>query len=315
MKYSIIIPVYKVEPFLRKCIESVLSQKCQDFELILVDDGSPDNCPKLCDDFAEQHLNIKVIHKVNGGLSSARNAGLDNAKGEYIIFLDSDDYWCDESLLSDLSERIDKWNEDAILFGLKILKVGGEEEPTRGDYNLEIINQHDKDRTLNYLFNTNQFPGSSCIICTKRKMIAENFLNFKVGVTAEDFEWAISVLICSNSIGAINGVQYVYVRREGSITTSSKLSGIKGTVNAIRYYRDSGYNNQGVAKFLSRIFLLSVMSYNNLPNTDKKDAKELLNQYSNILMTSGQKAYYLFIRIFGYKITSCVIRTIYKIIR
>lgn len=89
---SIIVPVYKVEQYLTECVNSILAQSYPFFELILVDDGSPDNCGKICDDFASQDHRIHVIHKKNGGLSDARNAGIDTARGEYITFIDSDDY-------------------------------------------------------------------------------------------------------------------------------------------------------------------------------------------------------------------------------
>ena len=90
---TVIVPVYKVEAYLDACVESVLGQTYGNFELILVDDGSPDNCPQLCDAFAARDPRVRVIHKANGGLSSARNAGIDAARGEYLAFLDSDDLW------------------------------------------------------------------------------------------------------------------------------------------------------------------------------------------------------------------------------
>lgn len=90
--FSIIVPVYKTAKYLPKCIDSILSQTFKNFELILVDDGSPDDCPQICDDYAEKDFRIKVIHKKNGGVSSARNCGIDAAKGTYIWFIDSDDY-------------------------------------------------------------------------------------------------------------------------------------------------------------------------------------------------------------------------------
>lgn len=89
---SIIVPVYKVELYLHKCIDSILEQSFTDFELLLIDDGSPDKCGKICDEYAVKDKRIKVYHKKNGGPSSARNYGLDNAKGEWIVFIDSDDY-------------------------------------------------------------------------------------------------------------------------------------------------------------------------------------------------------------------------------
>lgn len=92
MKLSVIIPVYQVEATLNRCVESVVGQTFTDLEVILVDDGSPDNCPKMCDEWAKRDRRIRVIHKDNGGLSDARNAGLDVASGEFIAFVDSDDY-------------------------------------------------------------------------------------------------------------------------------------------------------------------------------------------------------------------------------
>ena len=89
---SVIVPIFKVEDYLRKCVDSVINQTYKNLEIILVDDGSPDNCPKICDEYANQDSRIKVIHKENGGLSDARNAGMKIAKGEYVSFIDSDDY-------------------------------------------------------------------------------------------------------------------------------------------------------------------------------------------------------------------------------
>lgn len=98
MKLSIIIPVYRVEATLNRCVESVVTQDFNDFELILVDDGSPDNCPQLCDSWAAKDQRISVIHKSNGGLSDARNAGIDIAQGDYLTFIDSDDYIAEQTL-------------------------------------------------------------------------------------------------------------------------------------------------------------------------------------------------------------------------
>ena len=91
-RVSVIVPVYKVEPYLRECVESVMAQTLTDIEIILVDDGSPDNCGAICDEYAAKDTRITVIHKENGGLSDARNVGLDIATGEYIGFVDSDDW-------------------------------------------------------------------------------------------------------------------------------------------------------------------------------------------------------------------------------
>ena len=88
---SVIVPVYKVEPYINRCVESIVNQSYKNLEIILVDDGSPDNCPKMCDEWAEKDNRIKVIHKQNGGVSSARNEGIANSNGEYISFVDGDE--------------------------------------------------------------------------------------------------------------------------------------------------------------------------------------------------------------------------------
>ena len=114
LKLSIVIPVYQVEQTLRRCIDSVLSQSFMDWEVILVDDGSPDNCPGICDEYGKGYDKIRVIHKKNGGLSEARNVGIGEAKGEYITFVDSDDY-IGEDTLTKVMRVIDRHPEYDIL--------------------------------------------------------------------------------------------------------------------------------------------------------------------------------------------------------
>lgn len=108
---SVVIPVYNVEEYIERCVDSVISQTYKNIEIILVDDGSPDNCPKICDDYAKKDKRVKVIHKKNGGLSDARNAGINIAKGKYISFIDSDDY-VEKEYIKVLYETLIKYNAD-----------------------------------------------------------------------------------------------------------------------------------------------------------------------------------------------------------
>lgn len=114
---SVIVPIYKVQDYLKECIESIINQTYSDIEVILVDDGSPDRCPQMCDEWAKRDSRIRVVHKKNGGLSSARNAGLDVAKGEYISFVDSDDFICKDAL-ENLYNRIKDDKSIGITSGL-----------------------------------------------------------------------------------------------------------------------------------------------------------------------------------------------------
>ena len=92
IKVSIIVPIYNVEKYLHQCVDSLLNQTLRDIEVILVDDGSPDSCPHICEEYKKKDIRVKVVHKQNGGLSDARNAGLKLVEGEYVAFIDSDDY-------------------------------------------------------------------------------------------------------------------------------------------------------------------------------------------------------------------------------
>ena len=103
--FSVIVPIYKVEQYIHRCVDSILAQTYKDFELLLVDDGSPDNCPQICDEYARRDSRVRVIHKPNGGLISARNAGILAARGDYICYVDSDD-WTDENMLQFIHDTL-----------------------------------------------------------------------------------------------------------------------------------------------------------------------------------------------------------------
>lgn len=118
MTFSVIVPIYKVELFLEKCIDSILNQTFKDFELLLIDDGSPDRCPEICDAYEALDERVRVIHKENGGLVSARNTGIREAKGEYICYVDGDD-WIDIKLLEVVyRDAIEKHCPDMVIFGI-----------------------------------------------------------------------------------------------------------------------------------------------------------------------------------------------------
>lgn len=159
---SVIVPVYKVEKYLRECVDSILNQSFDNFELILVDDGSPDSCPSICDEYKAKDRRVAVIHKNNGGLSSARNAGLDAAKGRYILFVDSDDY-IKKELLSVCVKKIKESKADIVRFGYTKIR----------DDKSVIHNTILEDNY--YLFKTSK---------DKLSFICERLLSFKIPFTA-----------------------------------------------------------------------------------------------------------------------------------
>lgn len=118
MLFSVIVPVYKVEPYLKECVDSILNQTLRDFELILVDDGSPDRCPEICDQYAARDARVRVIHKENGGLVSARQAGISLAQGTYAVNIDSDD-WIEPNMLERAKLLLEETQADMVSFGVK----------------------------------------------------------------------------------------------------------------------------------------------------------------------------------------------------
>ena len=211
---SIIVPVYKVEPYLRHCVDSILSQTVRNIEIILVDDGSPDNCGMICDDYATKDSRVKVIHQANAGVSSARNAGLDEAEGEWICFIDGDD-WVDLDYLQNFSFE----DEAADLFiqGYKELSIEGElikihSFSTSGYLNPErLLIEAEQENIIN----------SPCFKLFKKSIIIDNHIRFEKSISyGEDHIFSYEYLLKVNSIRQSLGVGYNVNRGiEGSLST------------------------------------------------------------------------------------------------
>ena len=210
---SIIIPIYKVEQYLRRCLDSIINQTYTNLDIVLVDDGSPDKSPQICDDYAAKDNRITVIHKKNGGLSDARNAGLDICKGKFISFVDSDD-WVDANYVKALFDLLTETNTD-IAIG-NFLKTDGSKKTPTGPI------QH---RTLN--------PAEAIICCTRgdtpafaiscsklyKKELFDK-LRFPVGKYHEDEFTTYLLFYKSTSIAYTSQALYYYYSRESSIMTS-----------------------------------------------------------------------------------------------
>lgn len=207
---SIIIPVYKAETFFDECVSSILAQSYGDFELILVDDGSPDKCPELCDKWAATDSRIKVIHKPNGGVSSARNSGLEIASGDYICFVDSDDT-LPENGLHILMKSIEQRNVE-VVFGAFQFQYGDRLLPhasrlPEGEYQFkDVLKNFIDDGTLSGFL-----LGSTCAALYKREIILKNHLRFVEGLkNNEDGLFNFELALFANSFAVINTPVYNY---------------------------------------------------------------------------------------------------------
>lgn len=269
MKLSIIVPVYNVAPYLRKCVDSLLAQDYDDYEIILVDDGSADESSAICDEYAASSLSaagtspfseadhsiipIRVIHQQNGGLSAARNAGLKEAQGEYICYVDSDDYW-EKNVLSGLMEQVERDNLDVLRFNYRNVRIMNEGETELG--NERRYKVFEPYKASKYVDMKNEIVdgetylnirmGYACyavMFVIKRSLIYKSHMTldaehlepaaldsmktdssclFTPGIHFEDVEWLPRMMLKAKRVNSTQTIVYNYLIRQGSITQTQR---------------------------------------------------------------------------------------------
>ena len=213
---SVIVPVYKVEAYLGRCVDSLLNQTYDNMEIILVDDGSPDNSGKICDDYATRDARVRVIHKENGGLSSARNAGIDVARGEFLGFVDSDD-WVDEHTYEWLLDM-------ALAEDLKLVCAGrydfsswtGEKTVGLCPAKREVISGEELAKRIFRWENVDSAAGDKLY---HRSLFQE--IRYPLGVVSEDIPVTYRLALKAEKVGMLDRPVYYYFHRDGSITTAA----------------------------------------------------------------------------------------------
>lgn len=246
MKLSYIVPVYNVEKYLRQCVDSVLAQTMDDYEIILVDDGSPDNCPAICDEYKEKYPDIvKVIHKENGGLASARNAGLEIACGKYIFFVDSDDFLI-EDRVSELYEKAEKFDADI----LQTSYISWDEST---DTKKRIFSNFEMDRIYSHREMENEICFSSCKNRAiyvwrnlyKREFVDKHKIRFEEKLKMiEDAPFNTLAFVKAEKFVAVDIPIYCYRYRDGSLQRQKYIKDYDlylsvQTELKIRYYTEN----------------------------------------------------------------------------
>lgn len=217
-KISIIVPVYKVEQYLERCVNSLINQTYKNIEIILVDDGSPDQCPQMCDDYASKDSRINVIHKKNGGLSDARNAGLRIATGEYVMYVDSDDY-----IEIDACEKLIasvRGNIDLVVGAYKEIRDGAEEEKKHS--NLLENRIYSAKEYVTSSIKCDEWYAPAWLNLYRKSFLIKNDLFYKVGLYFEDIEMLPRLFLANPNVGYVDYPFYNYVIRKNSIMTSQK---------------------------------------------------------------------------------------------
>ena len=212
-RLSIIVPVYKVEKYIHKCVDSILNQTFTDFELILVDDGSPDNCGRICDEYAEKDSRVRVIHKENGGLSDARNYGIDVAKGSILGFVDSDDD-IDQNMYKSMIEYMDSNDLDIVCADTYVIKNNKRKFKPRYPED-KIFNN--KDGVIEILDGTMDNAAWNKIY--RRSVVGD--VRYPKGRIYEDVATTYKFMYAANRVGYMCSPFYNYYKRKGSIVASS----------------------------------------------------------------------------------------------
>lgn len=229
--FSIIVPVYNVEQYLPACVDSILGQTYRNYEIILVDDGSPDNCGRICDRYASADKRIKVRHQANQGLSAARNAGLQIASGDYILFLDSDDTWITDNFLEQINTRLNVTDADVLTFNFCKIINGARTEP----YFMQerMPSTVTPVESLQYQAQHNLWIACAWNKVISSRLFKENDLLFRDGITSEDIDWCARLAIAAEKFDYLDVVAVGYLQRSTSISgtvTERKIRCLKENI-------------------------------------------------------------------------------------
>ena len=288
-KVSVIVPVYNVEKYLERCMRSLMKQTLHDIEIIMVNDGSPDHCPQMCEKYAEKDSRIKVIHKMNAGLGLARNSGLEAATGEYVAFVDSDDY-VDVKMYESLYLSAIHENADAAFCGFYIeMKKGVWAESREVDENKVWVGDEINNFMLDmiacapYEKQERKYQMSVWHAVYRRSLIGENKINFisERDVVSEDIPFQVDFLKKARKITYLKDNVYSYCLNDSSLTKSFKL----GKYTGFKKLREVLIGKLGDEKSTLRVnrqFIGYCRSYvGDLVMSRLKDKKDVLYKIQN----------------------------------
>lgn len=304
--FSIIVPVYKVEEYLDQCVTSVLDQTYGDFELILVDDGSPDNSGKICNDYAEKDNRIIVIHQKNGGLSAARNSGIKRTQGQYILFLDSDDYWLHKDFLENLNLRLSKIPSDVICFNYRKSYSHKVDEPY-----FRIPSKSTNEDGVEFLSKNQIWIACAWNKAIKSELFLQHDLFFVEGIIAEDVDWCARLATYADSFDYINIDAVAYRQRAGSITHTSSpknVACLEKNVTETEKVIESADANKKTFLYAYLSYQVAVLLFNvlSLERIMQKEYRERMKKHMSYLKYANTRKTVLIYRcyqILGYELT------------
>ena len=326
LTFSIIVPVYNVEHYLKQCIDSIREQEYTNYECILVDDGSTDSSPKICDEYSRIDPRVKVIHKKNGGASDARNRGLEIASGNYIFFVDSDDYLYNSGVLTTLYDVIQSnSNYDFICFNRIYFYQKSNIFKQLQSYPKEITIDNDIKNIIVGLLKHGIFPISPYTKVIKRDFLVNNDIKFIEGLVGEDIPWFLELLRKAKNIKIINQWLYIYRKQvPGSVTSIASIKRYKSlsfilsreTQTILDSYSE-GIDKNALLSYMAYVWSQVLAMTMDLDKSTRKYERKFLRQYDWLLnydLNPKVKKVKLCYRIFGMNITALILSKYIKYI-
>ncbi len=313
---SIIIPVYNIYEYLTDCLNSIINQITDEVECILVDDGSMDGSEVICDQYAKKDERFKVIHKENGGLASARNTGIDYAKGKYLSFVDGDDRIANNSI-NQIIQWINNTNADFCFMQAIKFYPDGTFSPLGDEIYRSALIKKDREQLYRYLSSRPKYPGSACTKIYSKDFIKKNNLYFPRDKRySEDLGFIRDCILKANIIEALDFPFYEYRQnRRGSITDQKTSKNffdltlfIKETIEILsKFYKNDLVKTKCILSFVAYEYVILLWQYRVMNINSKKCAMNFLLQYKYILkygQSTKTKIVYYISRILGLNITS-----------
>lgn len=275
-RFSIIIPVYNVEKYLDACVESVLAQTFTDFEVLLINDGAADGSGAICDRLAEKDSRVRVIHQENQGLSGARNTGIREAQGDYLMFLDSDDWWDTSAVLENVARRLEKTQADVLSFDYQ-KSFDGQKEPPY--FNKENAQEY----TLEYMMEEGLWVNGACNKAVSARLFADGDLFFRPKVSSEDMDWTLRLAIKADRFDYLQQVVFVYRQRKTSLSHSvseKRVTDMLGNVqHCLKLLEDCPQKRQALLPYVAYQYATALYNYAALPG---KQRRELLPAFKSL---------------------------------
>lgn len=318
-KLSIIIPVHNTCEYLEQCIGSVLNQTFSDFELILVDDGSTDGSERFVEQFAERDIRIRTLHQSQSGVSVARNKGIEIALGEYLVFLDSDDYFSNPDALSLLAQHSILCHADVIFYGYTDEDmITGKCRSSQRGFDARAFHK-EKTELLNYIYDAGLFPTACWQMAVRREFVLSNQIRFPEHIVCEDIDWGITILYKADTYTFVDESLMTYRRnRNGSLMHRRGLKHLQGCMYAVRRWLDVPKEERylGLTNFVAHMYGYIFSYYTVIPRSERLKVEAEFKRLDYVLTESNKWNHHLIYyaeRLLGITFTSWMIRIIYKL--